>query len=95
MAGMVNLLIACCMDEVDKARAAMTDRELELDAEAEAEAAKSLEEDTKRLRDADILNGLCVCCDDARVEMRMMARNKKKVTDNVDLTDDTQLALRI
>lgn len=50
MAGIVNLVIAFCTDEVDSVRVAMAEREHEA-----AEAAKSLEAGMRMLRDADIM----------------------------------------
>ena len=48
MAGIVNLVIAFCTDEVESARLATAERELEA-------AAKSRDAGMRRLRDADIL----------------------------------------
>ena len=53
MAGMVNLVIAFCTDEVESARVAMAEPELEALA-----AAKSLEAGKRRLRDADMIQNV-------------------------------------
>ncbi len=50
MAGMANLLIAFCTDEVDSARVAIAERELE------PATAKSLEAGVRRDRDADMFD---------------------------------------